>query len=113
MGRREMARVKSYAPWLVEETDVNPAESGLFSRDLQIHNQPQRHYGLAVLGTFDHSLTLGMIAIRCERHKGQMYPLTLALVDAPPPEARTPTMDLSLLKRNPVRHEDAADVGGD
>ena len=101
-----MARVKSLCPWLVAEEDVNSAESGLFSRDLQVQGQAQRHYGLSVLGSYDHSLTLGMVAIRCERSKGQMIPLMLALVDAPPVEIRTPTMELSSLQSNPQRHAD-------
>ena len=105
-------RVKSLCRWFIEEEDINPAESGLFSRDLQLHGQAQRHYGLQVLGTFDHSLNLGMVAIRCERHKGQMIPLALAWVDAPPIETRTPVMDLTLLSA-PVRRvvHDANDLG--
>jgi hypothetical protein len=107
-----MGRVKSLCPWFIAEEDVNPAESGLFSRDLQMGVQAQRHYGLQVLGTFDPSLSLGMLAIRCERKKGQMLPLAIAWVDAPPAETRTPAMDLTLLSA-PVRHEthDSNDLG--
>jgi hypothetical protein len=107
-----MARVKSLCPWFIAEEDVNAAESGLFSRDLQLEGQAQRHYGLQVLGTFDHSLALGMVAIRCERKKGQMLPLALALVDSPPVDTRTPAMDLTLLSA-PVRREfhDGNDLG--
>lgn len=98
-----MGRVKSLMPWFIAEEDINPAESGLLSRDLQVGGQAQRHYGLNVLGTFDHSLTVTMLAIRCERVKGQVIPMALSMVDPQPAALRTPAMDLSLLQSNPVR----------
>jgi hypothetical protein len=101
-------RVRSHCPWFIADEDVNPAESGLFSRDLSLDGQAQRHFGLPVLGQFDPSLSLGMVAIRCERAKGLIVPLALALVDSPPVEARTPMMDLRLLARHPNRWRDDA-----
>lgn len=105
-------RVKSMVPWFIEDADVNPAESGLFSRDLSLDGQAQRHFGLPVLGQFDASLSLGMVAIRCERNKGVIVPLALALVDTPPVDTRTPTMDLRLLQRNVIRTADHRDDNG-
>jgi hypothetical protein len=104
-------RVKSYCPWLVAEDDINPAESGVFARDLSVDGQAQRHYGLPVLGQFDSSLSLGMLALRCERKGSLLMPLSLALVDTPPTEERHPAMDLRLLQRNPARHLDHDDNG--
>lgn len=96
-------RVKSYVPWFIDEIDINPAESGLFTRDLSVDGEAQRHFGLPVLGQFDVGLSLGMVALRCERKGAEIIPLALACVDTPPVEARTPTMDMRLLHRNPVR----------
>jgi hypothetical protein len=108
-----MARVRSYCPWFVAEEDVNPAESGLFARDLCVEGQGQRHFGLPVLGQFDASLSLGMLAIRCERKGSTVIPLMLSLVDSPPIETRTPTMDMRLLQSNPRRAQADGDTGDD
>lgn len=73
-------------PWSeIEASDLCEANSGHieYCRDTQRNGAAERHLGMHVLGTYDHSLSLGVIAMRCSRHGAKLIPLSLAIADTP------------------------------
>lgn len=92
------------APDLVEAADVE------MSRDTHF-GKPERHLGLHVVGQYDRGLSLGLIALRCERHGAKLVPISMAIAETPPfIDTRQPT--LVGAQSNPVRyHERPTDYG--
>jgi len=64
--------------WTASKIDRR-AQSGYYVRDIILDNRPQRHIGLHVVGTYDAGLSLGMVAVRCERKGATVIPLTLSI----------------------------------
>jgi hypothetical protein len=77
-------KITSLCPWWLEHTDLNPADGGEIQRDSLVNGSSERQFGLVVHGTFDATLVLGMIAIRCERKGDQVTPLSMMWADVPP-----------------------------
>ena len=71
---------------------------GIFSRDLT----HERHVALSVVGTY--GVSLGLLAIRCERRGASLLPLTLSIADNPIP--------VDPLQSNPRRRWDDDDNDG-
>lgn len=93
--RRDMARHTTFyslVPWWLPDSDLRPANNGEFelSRDLQRNGKPEKQIGLHVWGQSDHPPSLGMIALRCERHGEQLIPLTLQIPETPMVTERKP-----------------------
>lgn len=86
-----MVPPRSYVPWWLEHTDLVPANEGEaeLARDLMVGNgKLERHLGLVVTATYDPSLVLGMIAIRCERHRDgdaklHEIPISMSIPETP------------------------------
>ena len=76
---------KSYVPWWLPHSDVNPADDGELAlcSDVRIDGMAQRLLAMAVVGQADRSLVLGLIAVRCERSRGELIPLTLSIPETP------------------------------
>ena len=69
-------------PWGdVEPSDVREAQSGILQRDTRYYGATERQYALHVLGSYDASLSLGLVAIRCQRIGPRVDPLTLSIPD--------------------------------
>jgi hypothetical protein len=51
----------------VEPSDVRESQAGLWSRDCRAYGVTERQYALHVIGSYDASLSLGLVAIRCRR----------------------------------------------
>lgn len=82
MGLRRYTLV----PWGdVEPSDVREATAGYWQRDTRNYGVCQRHVALNVIGSYDHSLSLGMVAIRCHRQGAWIEPLTLSIPDTVEP----------------------------
>jgi hypothetical protein len=67
----------------VEPSDVRESQAGLWSRDCRAYGVAERQYALHVIGSYDPSLSLGLVAIRCRRTGELITPLTLSIPDAP------------------------------
>lgn len=73
-------------PWdCLESSDCKEANDGELElyRDTHVNGQAQRQIGMMAVGQFDHSLVLGLVAIRCERRGDQLIPLTLSIPETP------------------------------
>lgn len=87
---RDMARCWSrlhpLVPWGdIAPSDVREANEGQVElyRDLSIDGRPERHLAMLVVGQYDRSLALGLVAVRCERHGEQLIPLTCSIPETP------------------------------
>lgn len=63
--------------------DLHVAMSGSFHRDTLLYGQSGRQVALHVIGQYDRSLSIGLIALRCERRGEQTIPLTLSIPETP------------------------------
>lgn len=73
-------------PWGdLEPSDVRSGQSGYFQRDSRSYGLCERQVALAVIGSYDPSLYLGMVAIRCNRQGAYLEPLTLSIPDTVEP----------------------------
>ena len=76
LGPTRYARV----PWSwIAPSDLREAGPPELTRDIRKFGRAERHLCLAIKG--EYVPTLGMVAIRCERHSGWELPLSLAIVD--------------------------------
>lgn len=93
-----MARRYTTCPWNLPDSDLVPQGDPELVRDLH----QERQLALHVLGT--HGVSLGLIALRCERHGELLTPLSLCIPDTPivTMPAPAPAMNLALLS-NPRR----------
>ena len=67
-------------PWGdISVSDLREAGPPELQRDIRTFGTAEKHLCLLVKGQY--VPTLGMIAVRCERHSGWLLPLTLAIVD--------------------------------
>lgn len=88
MGRRfpvATSPPKSLIPWIIEHSDLVPANAGTleFERDLVLQGLPQKQLAVFVRG--EYQAVLGLMAIRCERRMGatgeELTPIGIALPD--------------------------------
>lgn len=74
-----MQRLTSYCPWLIEDSDLNPAGEP----ELVRHLIGQRQIGMRVWGSVHPQLEIGMVALRLERIKGEWVPLAVCIEGGP------------------------------
>ena len=103
MGRsRSWPRIWSHVPWWLPHEDLVEADDGeiAFVRDLSVEGRAERHLAMHVVGQFDRGLSLGLVAIRCERKGGQLVPLGIAIPETPV------VVEVMVSQQNPqrVRH---------
>jgi hypothetical protein len=91
--------IESLVPWWLEHADVNAADEGqlALSSDVMKDGQPQRLLAMHVVGQIRRDVSLGLVAIRCERHRGELIPLTLCIPDTPPVQPEKRGLDITLL----------------
>ena len=77
MGLRHWTRFWSKIPWSLPDSDLCEANRGELElyRDCQINGRPQRQIAMHVVGSCNPNLSLGLVAIRCERHGDGTEPL--------------------------------------
>lgn len=105
MGRWEI-RVPN-VPWSdIEASDLCEANQGELElyRDTQVGPLAERHVGMHVVGQYDSWLSLGILAIRCERKGRTLIPVSMAIADTPPAHPA-----LLCVQSNPQRHADPDD----
>lgn len=74
------------APWHIEPSDLRESESGYWSRDvvMSFTGRRERQYALHITGSVRPDLSLGLLAIRCERVGSLVRPLTLSIPENVP-----------------------------
>lgn len=89
---------------VIEPSDLreaNNAELELY-RDTQVNGHAERQIGMHVLGTYDPSLSLGLVCLRCERHGDTLIPLTMCIPETP---MVTPSAEMfAQVQQSPRRH---------
>jgi hypothetical protein len=95
----------SSVPWWLPDSDLRTANHGEaeLRRDLVRNGKPERQLGLHVWGQADAAPSLGVIALRCERHGERLVPLTLSIAETPIMFERKPVAVLVTLQSNPRR----------
>jgi hypothetical protein len=96
-------------PWSDIARDLYEANNGEVElyRDTHSGTQAERQIGVHVVGQYDSSVSLGLVAIRCERHGERLVPLTISIAETPPfIDTRSPIL---IAHSNPVRHLDEGD----
>lgn len=85
MGLRHWTKLWSRVPWEIPESDLCEANRGELElyRDLSINGRPQRQIAMHVTGSVNPHLSLGLIAVRCERRGDHLIPLTLSIPETP------------------------------
>jgi hypothetical protein len=93
-------RERSYVPWLIAHSDVNPVGDP----ELQRHLQGELQVGMVVHGQFDEAMVLGLVALRCKRVGGEWVPESICVPETPivMPDPK-PALDVTLLS-GPHRH---------
>lgn len=87
---------------LVPWSDIRPSdlmEQG--DPELVRDCRHERHLGLHVRG--EYVASLGLLAIRCERHHGWLLPLSMAIADTPPFVNTDQDADAIPVQSNPRR----------
>lgn len=94
-------------PWSdIEASDLREANDGEPELYRDTHDgSPERQLGLHVVGQYDSHLSLGLIAVRCERRGTQLIPMSMAIAETPP-FIDTSQPALACLQSNPRRHGD-------
>ena len=62
-------------------TPSGKARSGILVRDVSLPSRKERQFALHVIGSLNPRLSLGLVAIRCQREPGGIVPLTLSIPD--------------------------------
>lgn len=93
-------------PWsVIEASDLCEANKGQgpeLVRDVY-GAKHERHLGINVVGQYDPYLSLGLIAVRCERQGSALVPIGLAIAETPPfIDTRQPA--LACVQSNPKRY---------
>ena len=89
-----MRRITSSVPWLIEDSDLNPAGEPELTR----HLVGEKQIGLVVQGQFISNI--GYIVMRMERVRGEWIPVSILLPDDP---VLTITSDVEPAQSNPRR----------
>jgi hypothetical protein len=98
--RRDVKHPARYAkvPWGdIRESDLREQGEPEFVRDVD----EESHIGLHVRGTY--GITLGMLAVRCERHGNGLVPLTMAIADVP---LVVDVVEIPALQSSQKQHDD-------
>jgi len=67
-------------PWGdLEASDMRESKAGYWQRDVRGYGMRERQVALHVIGSYDTSLSLGLIAIRCDLAGGRLDPMTLSI----------------------------------
>ena len=109
MPRYEDARVPN-VPWSgIERSDLYRANDGELElyRDVQIDGHSERHLAMLVIGQYDHSMALCLVAIRCERHGEHLVPLTCSIPETPAAVVREPVATPAQSNPRRRRRDDA------
>lgn len=91
-------------PWSdIEASDLTEANNGEPEMYRDTHDgKPERQLGLHIVGQYDPLLSLGLIALRCERHGTTLIPISMAIAETPPfVDTRQPV--LAGVQSNPRR----------
>ena len=82
---RHWSRHYSRVPWEIPDSDLCEANRGELEmyRDCRINGQAQRQLAMHVTGSVNPSLSLGLVAVRCERIGDSLIPRTLSIPDTP------------------------------
>ena len=92
-------------PWHIEDSDLVEAGDPELVRDLA----SERQIGLHIVTSCPCRLSLGVLALRCERKGATVIPLTLSIADTPiAMPVRKSAMDVTLLS-GPRRVDDEGD----
>lgn len=115
MGQRDMPRYwptrRPLVRWGdIDGSDLKEANHGQIElcRDVQVDGRPERHIGMLVVGQYERSLALGLVALRCERRGESLIPLTCSIPETPATVVPTPAPvpAQSNPRRRTTRHDD-------